>query len=243
MKIIAVASGKGGSGKSTFSVQLSIALEKLGKKVLLIDMDEGMRCLDMLLGTSENLIFDLSDAVSGKELELCLLPVERHKSIMLLAAPSSKGLFEYEDFGRFVKELKKQNFDTVIIDLPAGLDAGLYKALPLDTEFVCICNPNQVSVRDAANVGNFLNTIGRRGRLVINRFEKYFIKNILFDNIDDIINETGLALLGIIPESEGLKYAFCTGKFLTRGRDFKAFLRIALRLCGKDVKLPKLKKI
>ncbi|MBO5873295.1 MAG: AAA family ATPase [Clostridia bacterium] len=243
MKIVAVTSGKGGSGKSTFSVQLSIAFEKLGKRVLLIDMDEGMRCLDMLLGASESLIFDLSDAIAGKELELCLLEVRKHNNIMLLAAPSSKGLFEYSDFGQFIRGLDPQKYDTVIIDLPAGLDAELYKALPVDTEFVCICNPNQVSVRDAANVGELLNNIGRRGRLVINRFEKYFVKNILFDNIDDIINETKLGLLGIVPESEGLRYAFCTGKFLTRGTDFKAFLRIASRLCGKDVKLPKLKKI
>ncbi len=243
MRIIAVTGGKGGSGKSTVSIELSIAMSRSQNSVLLIDMDEGMRCLDMLLGVSESLVFDLSDAVNGRELSSCLLPLKNHSKVSLLPAPSEKGLFGYGEFREFLKRLSSNGFDTVIVDLPAGLDPELYKAFPIDTDFVCVCNPNQVSVRDAARVGALLRQIGRRGKLVINRFERYFIKNILFDSLDDIINETGLTLLGIVPESEELKYAFLTGKFISRGRDFKAFLRIADRLCGKDVRLPKLKKI
>ena len=73
VKTIAVTSGKGGCGKSTFSIELSLALLKQGKKVLLIDMDEGMRCLDMLLQVSENLVFDVSDAVLGNRVLLILM--------------------------------------------------------------------------------------------------------------------------------------------------------------------------
>ena len=78
IKIKAITSGKGGVGKSTCSIELAFALEKLGKRVLLIDADQGMRCLDMLLGVSENLLFDLSDAVKGRELSSCLLSVKKH---------------------------------------------------------------------------------------------------------------------------------------------------------------------
>lgn len=243
VNVFAVTGGKGGSGKSTFSIQLSIAFSKQGKRVLLIDADAGMRCLDMLLGVSENLVFDLSDAVGGRDLASCLLPVEKFGNISLLAAPDKAGELDAEGFGKFIKNIDRHPFDVVIIDLPAGDNKPLYKALPVYTQFICICNPNQVSVRDAGVIGNILRDIGRQGRLVINRFEKYFIKNSLFDNLDDIINEAGLTLLGIVPESEKLAYAFCTGKFLTRGRDFKAFLRIASRLDGKNAPLPKLKKI
>lgn len=243
VKIIAVTSGKGGCGKSTFSIEISLALLKQGKKVLLIDMDEGMRCLDMLLGVSEKLVFDVSDAVLGKELDSCILKTEKYRGLSLLAAPDRQGLVDFNAFGRFIRAIPEEQFDTVVIDLAAGSNKELYMSLPTDTDFICICNPNQVSVRDAANIGNLLAEIGRRGRLVINRFERYFVQNSVFSSIDDIIDETGLALLGIVPESEKLKAAFLSGKFPTRGHDFKAFCRIASRLCDKDIRLPKLKKI
>lgn len=243
VKVIAVTGGKGGSGKSTCSIELSIALSKQGKRVLLIDMDEGMRCLDMLLGVSEKLLFDLSDAVSGRELSTCLLSPVRYPGFSLLAAPGQKGLISPEKFGSFISTIRESDFDTVVADLPAGSSEELYKSFPTHTEFICVCNPNAVSVRDAANIGTLLKTVGRNGRLIINRFEPYFIKNPVFDSIDGIINETGLTLLGIVPESEELAFAFLTGKFPVRGKTFRAFDRIAKRLYDKNCPLPKLSKI
>lgn len=243
VKIIAVLGGKGGCGKSSCSIGLSLALCELKKRVLLIDMDEGMRCLDMLLGVSESLLFDASDAVNGRELYSCILPVKNTPNLSLLAAPSEKGLIRPDAFGKFVGTLSNADFDFIVVDLPAGTNEELYKALPTDTEFLCICNPNAVSVRDAANIGQVLGKINRRGRLIINRFEPYFIKNPIFKNIDDIIDESGLCLIGIVPESERLAFAFLGGDFRLKGRAKKAFRRIAERLCGKNLPLPKLKKI
>ena len=57
----AVTSGKGGTGKSTVSVGLATAFAAKGKRTLLIDMDEGLRCLDILLGAENRLVFDLAD--------------------------------------------------------------------------------------------------------------------------------------------------------------------------------------
>ncbi|MBO5200453.1 MAG: P-loop NTPase [Clostridia bacterium] len=242
-KILAVTSGKGGSGKSTFSIQISLANSVPGKRVLLIDMDEGMRCLDMLLGVSEQLVFDLGDAVSGRDLDTCLLTPKNYSNISLLAAPRSKGEVLPEAFGKFIRDISSEKFDLVVVDLPAGSDPALYAAFPVGTEFICICNPNPVSVRDAANIGALLHGIDRRGYLVINRYDRYFVKNPVFDHLDDIIDQTGLTLLGIVPESEKIGFAFLTGKFPTRGREFRAFARIASRLDGKNVSLPRLKKI
>ena len=58
---VATTSGKGGTGKSTVSVALAIAFAKMGKSVLLVDMDEGLRCLDLILGIDNKIVFDLSD--------------------------------------------------------------------------------------------------------------------------------------------------------------------------------------
>ena len=69
-KIIAVTSGKGGTGKSTFSIGLALAFKGEGKRVLMIDMDTGLRCLDLLLGLEENVVFDISDILSGRRIKL-----------------------------------------------------------------------------------------------------------------------------------------------------------------------------
>ena len=243
VKIIAVLGGKGGCGKSSCSIGLGFALSKQNKRVLLIDMDEGMRCLDMLLGLSESLLFDLSDVLAGRPLSSCVMTAKSHPNLSLLAAPNQKGLVRYEDFGDFLASDEVNEFDFVIVDLPAGMDEKLYGEMPYDTEFLCVCNPNAVSVRDAANIGAALGRAGRRGSLVINRYERFFIKNPIFDSLDDIIDGSGLGLIGIVPESESLALAFLDGGFKIKGRAKKAFDRIASRLCGANLPLPRLKKI
>ncbi len=242
-KIIAVTGGKGGTGKSTCSIMLSLAFAKQNKRVLLVDMDEGMRCLDMLLGVSESLFLDLSDAVQGRELESCILSPKKQPLISLLGAPAEKGLFSTEAFSEFVGSIQKSDYDIAVFDLSAGQSEELYAAFPPSTDFICVSNPNPVSVRDGANIGKTLSDIGRRGFILLNRFQTYFVKNLVFENIDDIVDETGLQLIGIVPESDKLGLAFLNGKFPLRGRAFKAFLRISKRLLGQNAHLPKLKKI
>lgn len=243
VKIIAVLGGKGGCGKSSCSIGLSYALAEQKKRVLLIDLDEGMRCLDMLLGVSENLLFDVSDAIEGRELNSCILPIKDNEDLFLLAAPAEKGMLDINKFALFVRNLSENDFDAVVIDLPAGSDMELYKALPAYTDFLCICNPNAVSVRDAANIGLLLSKADRKGKLVINRYEPYFIKNPVFASLDDIIDQSGLSLIGIVPESNKLALAFLGEGFKFKGKAKRAFGRIANRLCGRNIPLPKLKKI
>lgn len=239
--IVAVTSGKGGTGKSTFSINLGIAAAKKDSPVLLIDMDAGMRCLDLLLGVSESVLMDVSDVVNGADIESSIIPIPRYDGLFLLSAPAKTGLVDPDRFSELVASLADR-FSMIIIDFPAGSDYTLYSKLPRETAFVCVCNPDPVSVRDAALCGRAIRQANKKGYLVINKYSYKFISNQSFKNLDDIMNETGLQLLGLVPLSYALSAAFITGKF-PKGREAKAFRRIAARLGGRFVPLPKPKKI
>jgi len=64
-QVIVITSGKGGVGKTTTTANLGVGLSKLGKKVVLIDTDIGLRNLDVVLGLENRIVYDLVDVVTG----------------------------------------------------------------------------------------------------------------------------------------------------------------------------------
>lgn len=241
-KILALTSGKGGVGKSTVSVGLSFAFSKMGKRVLLVDMDEGLRCLDIMLGIDESVIFDLSDILLGKEFSDCIYYSQQNPNLHLIPAPQNTGLIDKYSFCEFVKRTQ-QFYDIIIFDFPAGIDFSLYTCLPQSTLFLTVAFPDPVTVRDAAVVSGRLGEMGAQSRLIINNFDYKLTKRRLFKNIDDIIDKSSLRLLGIVPKQRELSLLSVKHTLKTKGRAMSAFTRIAKRLSGENILLPKLKKI
>ncbi len=239
---LATTSGKGGTGKSTVSCGLALAFAKLNKSVLLIDMDEGLRCLDLLLGIDHEVVFDLSDVLSGTALSDGIYTLPTNKLINVIPAPSKIGDVTPCALSDFASRVKAM-YDVVIFDFPAGLDFSLYTAIGDDAQFLTVCNPDPVSVRDAAAVCASLPKTKMDARLVINRFNAEYIKKKIYNNIDDIIDISGFRLLGIVPQSSDLMLLSVNHTIKAKTRSFKAFYRIAKRLSGFDVRLPKIKKI
>ena len=91
-KIIAVVSGKGGTGKTTFTSCIGFALASMGKKVLCLDCDISLRNLDLALGLSDSALMDFSDVLSGRcTLEQAVVSHPKYPSLFLLAAPLNDG--------------------------------------------------------------------------------------------------------------------------------------------------------
>lgn len=241
-KTIAVTSGKGGTGKSTVSVGLALGFASLKKSVLLIDMDEGLRCLDLMLGIDKQLVFDLSDALSGRDWHDAVYPVPGHELLKLIPAPGRLGGITHDAFAEFLKEVTP-HYDVVLLDFPAGIDFSLYTALPAETQFIAVCCPDPVSVRDAAVVCDSLPKMSLRPVLILNKFVRDIMRGGIHRNIDDIIDASGFRLLGIVPEDDELLFLSVYHKLKRRGRALKAFERIVRRLNGERIMLPKFKKI
>lgn len=241
-KVLATVSGKGGVGKSTAAVGLGIAFARKGNKVLLVDMDEGLRCLDLMLGADKTAVFDLADVLSGKEIEDAVYDCAFEQNLYLIPAPAKTGLIDNEALKIF-SDTVKDNFDVIIFDFPAGINMEQYLSLPKDTLFLTVAVPDPVSVRDASYLSDALYENGLKARLIINRFVYKQKKKLRFKNVDEIIDTASLRLIGIVPESDEMSLFSLKHRLPKRSKVFKAFSRISDRLEQKSILLPKIKKI
>ncbi len=241
-KVLATVSGKGGVGKSTIAVGLGVAFARKGCKVLLVDMDEGLRCLDLMLGADKTAVFDLSDVLSGKEIEDAVYSCTFQDGLFLIPAPAKTGLIDNTALKKFSLSVKDM-FDIVIFDFPAGIDTEQYLSLPKDTLFLTVAVPDPVSVRDAAYLSDVLYEQKLSARLIINRFIYKQKRKLRFKNIDEIIDTASLRLVGIVPESDEMSLFSLKHKLPKRSKVFRSLLRISDRLEGKSRLLPKIKKI
>ena len=238
---LAIASGKGGTGKSTFACSIALAFEKENKKVLIIDLDEGLRCLDIFFGVDNQIVFDLSDILSGNATD-AIYNIPNHIGISLIPAPNINGKIDEAAFARFLEE-KDAEYDVIILDFPAGLNFSAISQVNFPLQFIIVSNSDPVSVRDAAVVSDTLGDTGIEPRLVLNRFDIELIKGGYYKNIDDIIDAAGLRLLGILPNDTELLLLPVTHTLKKKGRAMKCLNRIAGRILGRDIRLPKPKKI
>lgn len=202
-EVIVVASGKGGTGKTTVCAGLAVALAKNNKKVLIIDCDSGMRGVDMVLGISDKLVYDISDIISGGcEFSDAVYRVSQTMELYCVAAP----LYADDEVSPslirdFVRKAKK-DFDYIMIDSPAGTGSGFVSAASSADRALVVVNTEPISIRGCKNIKARLDELKIDDkRLIINRFDKErFYKTDLYEDLDEVIDEAGIRLIGLIPE-------------------------------------------
>ena len=126
---VMITSGKGGTGKTSLTAGVASCLAALGRRVLCIDLDIGLRNLDIALGLSDRAVMDFSD-VMERRCPLLTAAVEHPdiRGLYLLTAPLTLEQPDIQQFRTLVDEAK-DCFDFVFMDSPAGLGVGFQLAM------------------------------------------------------------------------------------------------------------------
>lgn len=150
-QIIVITSGKGGVGKTTATASIGAALALDGQRVAVVDMDIGLRNLDVVLGLENRVVFNIVDVVKGKcKLRQAAIKDRRIDNLFLIPASQSdnKDVMIPEEMVKLSEELHKE-YDFVLMDCPAGIERGFENAIAAADEAVVICTPDVSAVRDA----------------------------------------------------------------------------------------------
>jgi len=237
-KTVCIASGKGGTGKTALAAGLASAIAELGKTVLLVDLDIGLRNLDLVLGLTDSALFDFTDVLLERTtLEEAVTPHPNCEGLFFLAAPL--GIPEEPITSDALKgfcETVKQTYDICILDCPAGIGEGFSQAASVADCAIVVCTPDQTSLRDAQMTRHALSERGVEDlRLVVNRVRG----GVDGVSLDEAIDRTGIRLLGAVPEDKRVISCYNRGELILSKRTpaAKACRNMAQRLNGCEVPL------
>lgn len=236
-EIIAIASGKGGTGKTTLTAGLAVALVAHRHKILCIDMDLGFRNLDLSLGIAEGVLMDFTDVALGR----CQLSrgVTHHETIEELDFLTAPMYLEDEITPQMIAPLfdeAKTQYDYILIDCPAGIGRGFTLATYFADRVLMVATCDPGTLRGARRT---VEEFAHEGHLVVNQVDRRALQK-AGTTIDDAIDAVGLPLIGIVPRDIQIQLSANQGKVVTKqGKTGAgvAFDHIAQRIMGRRIPL------
>lgn len=243
-KCFAVASGKGGVGKSVLTSNLAAALAHDGTRVLIIDADIGLRSQDAILSLEDRVVYDIID-VSRKEClpDQAILSCEAVPSLHLLPAAQFERVksLEPKKLAKIIRFLRNR-YDYIFVDCPAGIERGLRNVLNAGVdETILVVTPDDISIRSAERGAQLIEAkLSARPLLIVNRLDERLIRDGEMLPAMTISQILDLQLLGAIPE-DSVVYRSLLKHHLFIHYDCEArnaVLRIASRIQGRNVPVP-----
>lgn len=240
-EVIVITSGKGGVGKTTITANLGTALAEMGKRVVVIDGDTGLRNLDLLMGLENRVVFNLVDVFQGKcRLKQALVKDKRYKQLFLLptAQTKNKNDIKPQQMIHLINELKLI-FDYILIDCPAGIEQGFENAVVNVDRAIVVVNPEVTSIRDADRV---IGKLEERGiydhKLIINKMDYEMVENGNMLSAEDIIYSLDIELIGLIINDRSITISTNKGEPIVLNKNCKigkSFKEIAMRIAGREI--------
>ncbi|WP_440056442.1 septum site-determining protein MinD (plasmid) [Pseudoalteromonas sp. T1lg65] len=222
-KIIVVTSGKGGVGKTTSSAAIGTGLALKGYKTAIIDFDIGLRNLDLIMGCERRVVYDFVNVINGEaNLNQALIKDKRVDKLYILPASQTrdKDALTREGVEKVLNELKDE-FDFIICDSPAGIEAGAMMALYFADEAIVTTNPEVSSVRDSDRILGILQSKSRRAELgldpvkehlLLTRYNPERVDSGEMLSVEDVKEILAIDLLGVVPESKSVLNASNSGQ-------------------------------
>ena len=250
-RIITVTSTKGGVGKSTVCANLGLALARRGKKVLLLDCDFGMSCLELLFGHEDQAIFNYYDVITGSvPPEKAILRVgdgDDGKTAALYFCPAP-GEREGERIGKsafsgFLSQAEALlHPDFILLDTKGDLGHSFQLAASVAGRAAVIATHHPAAMRGAEKTASALFDVGVTPMLIVNLFEPDAtdrIRRQLRAGLLETVDRTGVGLLGVVPAMPDLALGQERGILADRAgkNTLLPFSNIAARLCGEAVPL------
>jgi len=238
VRIIVVASGKGGVGKTTVVANLGTALAQLGKKTIVLDADVTMANLGLMLGL-EGKEITLHEVLAGKKKAKQAIYEGPAGLKVVPCGMSLEGVqkVKLEHLKKVVLELA-DNLDFLLVDSPSGMGHDSITALAAAQEAIFVVTPDFASVLEAMKIKRVVERLHTKSpRLIINR-ESGEHTNLPQNEIESILE---LPVLGIIPEDIEVKHAAALGEAVVvrspKALATKAFKKLAATLLKSEAEL------
>ncbi len=239
---IVITSGKGGVGKSTATANIGAGLALLGQRTVMVDMDIGLRNLDVITGLENLIVYNLVDVAEGScEPDQALIQDTKHPGLYLLpsAQTGDKSAVNEEQIEKLTERLK-EIYDFVLFDCPAGIEQGFINAVAGADRALIITVPEKAAIRDADRIKGLLDDHGIRDPgIIVNRIRPDLLKSKDQTAPEEIGEILGLPVVGLIPDDDAVPC--CAGRSEsvvdTDCPAGKAFMDICHRLFGEDAEL------
>lgn len=239
-EVYVITSGKGGVGKTTTSANIGAGLAELGRKVILIDTDIGLRNLDVVLGLENKIIYNLVDVIEGRcRIKQAIIRDLRFPNLSLLPSSQSRDKSAVTPYQmcKLIDQLR-EDYDYILLDCPAGIEQGFANAIAGADQAIIVTTPEVSSIRDADRVSGLLCDAGiEKINLIVNRFRYDLIKRGEMMSVDDVVDILGLSLLGYIPDDEQVVISTNHGFPIihTKSPAGLAYANICNRIIDRDV--------
>ena len=213
-EVILVTSGKGGTGKTMFTVNIGTLLAQRGYKTVLIDMDMGLRNMDIYMGLENNVVYNIMDVLSGVcRVRKALIKDRRFNDLYMMAATSGADDRDITPLHmQILCEKLRDSFDYIIIDSPAGMSEGFINAAVAVDKAVVVTEPEVASIRDADTIDNCLEEIGIEKRFfVVNKVRASLMASGTLPDLSSISDILKPKLLGVIQDDDNIFASTNTG--------------------------------
>lgn len=239
-EVIVITSGKGGVGKTTTTANIGAGLSLLGKKVVIVDTDLGLRNLDVVMGLENLIIYNLVDVISGRcRLKQAIIRDKRYENLYLLpsAQTKDKSAVSPEQMKKLNLELKEE-FDYVLLDCPAGIEQGFQNAIAGADRALVVTTPEVSAIRDADRIIGLLETNKiRTNQLIINRIRMDMVKRGDMMSVEDVTDILSIPLIGALPDDEMVVIGTNQGEPVIGMNSLagRAYMNICKRILGEEV--------